>query len=252
LKLRRFNSDGILAFREFLSSCRQNPDTELPRGMLEDSTLTEVVDASISVADNHFETKGDAARYFESVLRPIRTEELSKDAGLWSWLTLLFFDSVCPAEAGARVVKNDYHYIFEPTNTRHFYRHLLFISWRVLTLAPVHHRLFLHSRLSMLDKMTTEVMKRLYMTRIPCIFEVLDRLYWSESTRAPKKGMIGSKEREGDLTHRLPLRIRQLEMTYDLMSLTADQLIEILGAEFAFARPRAIRLFPSATGVDAD
>lgn len=244
MKLRRFNNEGIQAFKEFLAKCRRQPDTELPIGLLENGTFTEIMDGGLSVAASHFETKGDAARYFETVLRPIPVEDLVKDAGLWSWLTMLFFDSVCPSEGGGRVVKNDYHYIYEPTNTRHFYRHLLFISWRVIKLAPIHNRLFLQSRLSLLDKMTTEVMKRLYMTRIPCIFEVLDRLYWNESTRAPKKGMIGSKERAGDLTHRLPLRIRQLEMTYDLMSLTADQLIELLGAEFSFAAPKRIRLFP--------
>ncbi len=213
MKLRRFNNDGIHAFREFLAKCRKQPDTELPLGLLENSTLTEIVEGGLSVAVSHFDTKGDAARYFDSVLRPIPIVDIARDAGLWSRLTLLFFDSVCPSEGGDRIVKNDYHYIFEPTNTRHFYRHLLFISCRVLHLAPTHHRLFLHSRLSLLDKMTTEVMKRLYLTRIPCIFEVLDRLYWNDSKRAPKKGMIGSREREGDLTHRLPLRIRQLEMT---------------------------------------
>jgi hypothetical protein len=36
----------------------------------------------------------------------------------------------------------------------------------------------------------------------------------------------------GDLVHRFPIRIRQLEKTYDLVSLTADQLIELLGDEF--------------------
>ena len=66
-------------------------------------------------------------------------------------------------------------------NSRHFYRHLLFISWQIIQVAPKHNRLFLGSSVSTLDKVTTEVMKRLYLTRIPCIFEVLDRLYWDES-----------------------------------------------------------------------
>ena len=38
----------------------------------------------------------------------------------------------------------------------------------------------------------------------------------------------------GNLVHRLPNRIRQLEKTYDLHSLTADQLLSLLGEEFAF------------------
>lgn len=133
-------------------------------------------------------------------------------------------------------MKNDYHYIFEPKNSRHFYRHLLFISWRVLMIAPENHRLFLTSPLSTLDKVTTEVMKRLFLTRIPCVFAVLDQLYWDDARGKARAGVVGQQVRPGDLMHRFPLRIRQLEKTYDLLSLNANQLIELLGEEFQ--RPR--------------
>jgi hypothetical protein len=36
----------------------------------------------------------------------------------------------------------------------------------------------------------------------------------------------------GDLVHRLPITIRQLEKTYDLINLKAEQLLELLGPEF--------------------
>ena len=42
--------------------------------------------------------------------------------------------------------------------------------------------------------------------------------------------------------HRFPIRIRQLEKTYDLVSLTADQLIELLGDEFRQHRHVAAKL----------
>ena len=45
----------------------------------------------------------------------------------------------------------------------------------------------------------------------PCIFEALDRLYWDESLRTHRRGITAIKEHAGDLTHRLPMRIRQLE-----------------------------------------
>jgi hypothetical protein len=38
--------------------------------------------------------------------------------------------------------------------------------------------------------------------------------------------------RPGDLRHRLPARIRQLEVTHDLTNLTAEQLLNLLGDEF--------------------
>jgi hypothetical protein len=103
----------------------------------------------------------------------------------------------------------------------------------VLHLSPDHNRLFLHSKISQLDKYNAEVFKRLYLTRIPCIFEVLDRLYWDEEAGKPVKGIVDPRNiHPGNLMHRLPIRIRQLEKTYDLQSLNADQLLEILGDEF--------------------
>ena len=64
------------------------------------------------------------------------------------------------------------------------------------------------------------------------MFEVLDRLYWDEDRGKARVGVVGQQVRPGDLMHRFPLRIRQLERTYDLLSLNADQLIELLGDEF--------------------
>ena len=208
--------------------------------------MTEIVSPEISIAVEHFQTKGQAARYLAAVLKKLNSEEVAIDPGMWTWLTLIFFDSVCPVVHGKRNVKNDYHYIFEPRNMRHFYRHLLFVSWQFLRLAPTHNRLFLTTHASVLDKVTTEVAKRLYLTRIPCVFEVLDRLYWDEHKSRSRKGVTGSIPTPGNLSHRLPMRIRQLEKTYDLMSLNADQLLELLGDEFSFARRKTAKLFGDA------
>lgn len=243
MKLRRFNEAGIQAFREELAVLRNSPEREVPRQLLEHSQLTEVIRPEILVTESCFETKGEAARYFGTILSRLPADEVATDTGLWTWLSLLFFESVCPCLDGSRRVRNDYHYVFEARNMRHFYRHLLFISWNIYRLAGPHSRLLLRSRISVLDHVTTESMKRLFMTRIPCIFEVLDRLYWDESRKQSRKGIVGSQPTSGNLSHRLPLRISQLEKTYDLMSLNADQLIELLGDEFAFARPKTARLF---------
>lgn len=242
MKLRRFTKEGIHVFREFLAKARLQPDIDVPSDLLEHRSWTEVVVPEIQIASSHFETKGDAARYLSQILKPLKEDEVVNDAGLWTWLALLFFDSICPIENGSRSVKNDYYFIYEPRNMRHFYRHLLFVSWQVLRLAPRHNRLFLTARLNSLDKVTERVMSRLYLTRIPCIFEVLDRLYWDPARGRHRQGITSKDVRPGDLNHRFPLRIRQLEMTYDLMSLSADQLIELLGDEFSFARPKPRQL----------
>lgn len=239
MNVRRFNEAGMAAARGFLAGCRQDPTSNVPPLLLEDSVLSDEVEPFITVKPRQFDTKADAATYFCELLVPLSDHGVAEDAGLWTWLSLYFFDEVCPLKNGRRSVKNDYTYIFEPKNSRHFYRHLLFIAWWVFKVSGDYHRLFSCGRLDKLDKVTTEVMKRLYLTRIPSIFEVLDRLYWDEARSRPRGGITRPVVKRGDLVHRLPIRIRQLEMTYDLQSITADQLIELLGAEFDFEREQA-------------
>ena len=233
MQLRFFNADGMEAFRRFLQQCREQPNCEVPYQLLESETHTIKSTYEIDVTPQAFVTKRDAADYFHDVLRPIPALEVRGNAELWTWLSLLNFDAVCPVREGKRKVWNDYRYVFEPNNVRHFYRHLLFVSWRVVELSQDHNRLFLGSRVDQMDAFTTEVLKRLYLTRIPCIFEVLDRVYWDSSKNAARKGVVDSnRTKAGDLMHRFPIQIRQLEKTYDLYSLSADQLIELLGDEF--------------------
>ena len=77
-------------------------------------------------------------------------------------------------------------------------------------------------------------MKKLYLLRIPCIFEVLDRIYWDNITNKSRKNIADMTIRKGNLTHRFPCIIQQLEKTYDLQSLDADKFIDLLGDEFNF------------------
>lgn len=234
IQVRSFNRTGLDAFRQFLATVREGGSSEAQYDLLESSSLTEVSYPGVHVDDRKFKKRREVAGYFHDIFRDVPAEQLRRDAGLWSWLSLFYFDQVCPLNGGKRTVRNDYTYIYMPEESRYFYRHLLFISWYAQQLAPDYNRLFLDVPLHRLDKFTQDVFKRLYLTRIPCIFEVLDRLYWDRSAGRPRKG-VNSPGRvvAGDLAHRLPVRIRQLERTYDLLSIhDACQLLDLLGDEF--------------------
>ncbi len=58
MKLRRFNEAGIKVFQEQLSLLRTNPDRDPPNELLEHRELTEIVSPEISIAVEHFQTKG--------------------------------------------------------------------------------------------------------------------------------------------------------------------------------------------------
>lgn len=242
MRLRRFTSEGLQRFREFLAGCREWPMLPVPRVLLEDDTVTTIVSPTIEVHDRPFANRAESAHYLTELLRPLRAHEVARDVGLWSWLTLFYFDSICPDSGGTRSVKTIEHYIYEPDHPYRSYRHLLRCGWQALRDAPEHHRLLLHGPLSRIDHVAAEVLKRLYLMRIPCIFEVVDRLYWDERRGCPKRGITSSgRPKPGDLRSRLPKRLRQLEKTFDLFSLTADQLIDLLGDEFRQQEPAAMR-----------
>ena len=233
MRLRQFNKTGIEAFGKFLASCREAPTESVPTDLIESDEHTTLVSHEIEVEPRNFSSRRAAADYFHNVLSPLSADVVRKDAGMWTWLSLFYFDQICPIVNGNRTVRNDYTYIYMPDESRYFYRHLLFIAWQVKQLAPTHNRIFLDRSLVNRDSVTTEVFKRLYVTRIPCIFEVIDRLYWDTTNNSPVKGIVSpSKVTAADLTHRFPTRIRQLEKTYDLQTLDANQLLEILGDEF--------------------
>jgi hypothetical protein len=63
--------------------------------------------------------------------------------------------------------------------------------------------------------------------------ELIDMLYRDPATWKQKPGAVDPQVvRAGDLSHRLPARIRQLEVTHDLTNHTAEQLLNLLGDEF--------------------
>jgi len=136
MELRRFNPKGVDTFREALSVCRDNPEADIPAEMLTSNDLTTLVAPDLHVEPVSFKTKRDAAVYFHKKFVDLPKQTLLEDSGLWSWLSLFYFEVVCPRLNGLRKIRNDYTYVYEAKSMRHFYRHLLFVSWRILDSLP--------------------------------------------------------------------------------------------------------------------
>lgn len=237
MEIRRFNGRGIQAFTDHLKEIRNNPDSDLPAHLLTDPSFTSVYSPSLhfSAPIAPFSSRRIASEYLHSILFPLDQTAVEKDEGLWSWLSASLFRFLCPTKDGNRVVRSDYTYILDSSNLRFSTRHLLYLAWRIPIVAPKYNRLLLDTPFESVDTLTDKLMKNLQLTRIPCIFEVIDRIYWDDKTNGRRKGLLhSSKVTAGDLTHRFPTRISQLELTYDLASLTADQLVALLGDEFQF------------------
>ncbi len=234
MKIRRFNEVGIARFRSYLADLRQMPSLPPPWEMLGDAALTTLVPEAIELERPGFVLKRDAAVYLHGKLKPLLGQNLFKDSGIWTWLSLYYFDDVCPAANAVRAPSNDAHYVLEADEAWRYYKHLLATPVRILDISPVHHKVLLLSPLPVLGQIMERMAARLYLLRIPCVPEVIDRLYFDEEKRKPKRGIAGNNRspRAGDLANRFPIRMKQLQLTHDANALSADQLLALLGREF--------------------
>lgn len=201
---------------------------------MEDPAATQAMVPAVDLERPGFATKREMVEYLHPRLSQLPERGMLRNAGLWTWLGLYYFHDLCPVDAkGKRRVLNAYHYIHFANDGLWHYRHLIGSSYQIYDQANGYDELFLNGPPSSLGKITEDVMRRLYLTRIGAIWEVMERLYYDPVRGRPKIGLTNTANpRAGDLLNRLPRRIRQLERTYDLQSLNADQLLDLLGDEF--------------------
>jgi hypothetical protein len=64
------------------------------------------------------------------------------------------------------------------------------------------------------------------------IAEALFRLYWDDQKQAPKRGAAPNSKKPGTL-RRFGDLVQQFDRTFDLLSIGADSIIELLPKEFA-------------------
>jgi hypothetical protein len=230
--LRRLNAEGINRFAAYLGELRKDRTLAPDRSLLVDESTSEFMAGGVELEQPGFSTKKQAAEYLHPRLKTLDPPDLFRDAQLWTWLALYYFDDVCPAdEDGKRKPVADPHYILDAQNHRRRYRHLLATPVLIKDAIPDHNRIYLNAPLPVHGELVEQTMSRLYLIRIPAVREAIDRLYFDTERDAVKPGAV-TRTRRGNLRERLTTRIQQLSMTYDVSAMSSDQLIEALGTEF--------------------
>ena len=231
--LRRFNDAGIAEFVRRIELLRAGGSASIDDAFVTDDSFTKPVAPEVRLERPAFKTKREAGEYLSERTRRARERHGDDDPGLWTWLSAWHWDAVCPVrENGVRKVLAPYHYVYGHARKQRRGQHLLAIAVLLYEAAP-RSRLLLDTPIYSLAGAVKEVATRFVLRRIPGVFDLMDILYLDPATGRAKRGLVDSRvTRPGDLANRLPVRIRQLEMTYDLVDLNADQLLGLLGDEF--------------------
>jgi len=233
MNLRRFNSDGVTAYANFCSRLTLEPTLTPPTHLLEDPALTEVVSDDVEVLPRTFGTRLEAGRYLNELIDAAAIKLPERDRGLWAWLTLLFFDSVCPADGhGNRDPQDEARLLPLLDNHQRFYRHLLlgpFLIVRAHRDQPERALAFLKQVVWKPGDIVEQLASRKELVTNRAVAEAATRLYFDPAADAFKRGH-SSKIKGGP--RRLANLLNQLDLTWYLYGMTADEVLNLLPKEF--------------------
>lgn len=145
----------------------------------------------------------------------------------------IFFDSVCPADGhGARDPQDEARLLPVLDNHQRFYRHLLlgpFLIVRAHKDEPERALAFLKQPLWKPGDVVEQLASRKELVTNHAVAEAATRLYYDREAGAFKRGH-SSKVKGGP--RRLANLLNQLDLTWYLYGMTADEILALLPKEF--------------------
>lgn len=240
MQARRLTKAGVERFEDFLERLKANPNSKLPTHALTDDRLSEPVEIHINVEPMPFATRMEVAKHVFALLRR-DPETLRIDKGFWCWLSLFWFNNLCPQTSGSRSLGDRYRWIAELDNTRRAYRHLLagpYQIYRAHRDDPERARALLCGPVHQQGELLAQIASRPSLVTSKAVVAVATLLYYNRETDRLCRGCggkgPGSARRFADI-------LSQLDLTWDLHSLTVKQLLELLPDEFDSFRSRSVK-----------
>lgn len=230
--LRRLNDAGIARFTDFLDSLTGDAPMPYPSALLTDPEATEEIQPLIEVEQREFGSRYAAAEYLYNLFKDPGLTGIERDPGLWAWLSLFYFEELCPANTkGERKPGERARWIFN-TSGRRYYRHLLagpFFVFRQHADNPQRTLALLCGQLHQISDVYLEIADSQQLVTNPAIIEAATRMYYDSQRGRLRKGTArdkpGGARRMGEV-------LSQFDCTWDLYSVSTEEIFALLPVEF--------------------
>jgi hypothetical protein len=240
MKMRRLNAQGIERLSLFLDSLTTSTPEAPPYEILSDAARSEPLSVDIEVEKRNFASRLEAAQYLDEKLADGEARGIDKDPGVWAWLALLFFDSLCPpGRDGKRKPGERARWISEARNFRRYYRHLLagpYLIYRAHRDNIDRALILLCGAPSAPGEIVEQLASRQEIVTNKAIVGAATSLYYDPEKKARRRGASskgpGSPRRLADV-------ISQFDLTWDLYAMSEEDLVKKLPDEFERFRSAA-------------
>lgn len=236
--IKRFNQFGLERFNDFLDSLTGDEPLPVPYSILEDPRAVEDLPKAIDVTMQTFDNRLGAAKYLYDLLAQSGIPELERDQGVWAWLSLYFFDQLCPVDkSGKRRPGDRARWIPATSNFRKYYRHLLAGPYRVYKTHrddPDRALALLSEPLSKPGEIAEQISARQELVTNRAVVELATNLYIDRVNRRRRPGAAGKGPGSA---RRLADVLQQFDVTWNLYTMTASDLMTMMPREFDKFRP---------------
>ena len=228
MKLRRLTEEGIEAFSAYLAQAKADPKLAPPTHLLDNPAMSEAV-AEVEVEERCFATRFEVAEYLVRTFEAAGIQNPEGDPGLWSWLTLRWFEHLRPARG--KMGWESARYI----PTRYFaksYRHLLlgpYIIFRAHIDDPERAMALLLNPPNQPGEIVGQFAANRDLVTNRAVMGAVTRLYVDMRSRKFRKGARGSSPGS---PRRLTAVMNHFDLTYDLPAMNDIALIHMLPKEF--------------------
>ncbi len=234
MRVARLNASGLATFAGWLESLKMGGAIQAPTALLTDAQNTESLITEVEAEPREFTNRFEAAEYLHTQFSVAGLTDVEGDRGLWAWLSLFYFDAVCPAgRGGARKPGALARHIPEPGNFQRYYRHLLAGPYRIYRAHrddPQRALALLCQPLDSPGDVVEQLASRQELVTNRGIMELATRLYVDTESLRPKRGAGG---KSGGSARRLSDIIEQFDLTWDLYAASGEELATVMPKEFS-------------------
>ncbi|MGC8887533.1 MAG: hypothetical protein ACP5MG_10290 [Verrucomicrobiia bacterium] len=235
-KLRIMQPAGEELFKEYHSNLYNSQSQKIPQLDKEPYSLEYIPNIEVD-EKKEFKTKEDIAKYLDEIFttrNADRKDLLSaKNKGIWTYLAYIWFDQLTNNKQN--ILKRPENYIAtDPSKYRRFYIHLVLSPYVIFSQYKSYKepiwKLFLYNYPYESNDFAERVAPNQFIISHPNIVEAIYHLYFDQEKNIPKKNAT-SNDIAGNVRRFIKV-FQQYELTYDVYSLTAEQIINLLPEEF--------------------
>ena len=235
-RIRRLNDKGLRRMAEFLDSQTTGAPQAYgeAQSLLTDRETSEGISGVAEVDPRRtFARRFDLAAYLHERVPRLGLPDPTRDAGLWAWLALLWFEQLAPIERGQRKVGERARWIPETDSSRRHYRHLVLGAYTLYHAnedKPDRAMVLLSNPPHTPGEIVGQLAASQGLMQCRSFVGAATRLYFDGERGTFRRGTAG---RGAGSAERLRTVMGQFDRTFDLQSLTEDRLIELLPKEFS-------------------